>query len=238
MAVVTGASRGLGSGIAQVFAKHGIKVGICARNEPSPQGLQDAVFVSRALDVGEPEEVAQFATAVARELGPIDLWINNAGVIDPIGPFAELDLNDVATNIHTNLLGVFNGSQAFIRHRRDVGPGGVLVNISSGAASNRYRGWSAYSAAKAGVERFTEVIQDEEGPFGLRAFAVSPGVIDTEMQARIRQSTPLQFPQVERFRTLHKEGHLKSPHFVGEQLLQLAFSPADTAHKVCIRLPD
>ncbi len=243
VAVVTGSSRGLGAGIARSFAEHGLNLGLCALHEPisvvptSPVPA-DVAVVTAAVDVGDATAMHDFASLVSDRLGPIDLWINNAGVLGPIGPLRDLDALEVADNLRTNLLGVVHGSQAFIRHRHRVGPGGVLVNISSGAASRGYAGWSAYSAAKAGVERLTEVIRMEEEASGLRAYAVSPGVIDTDMQAQIRASTPEQFPEVERFVQLYREGKLRSPSHVADFLLHLAFGPSDGNHPVALRVPD
>ncbi len=236
--VITGASRGLGAGMARTFAEHGLNLGLCARHEPLPAVPPTVDAVTAAVDVGDPAAMEGFASRVAERLGPIDLWINNAGVLGPIGPLRDLDPTEVASNLRINLLGVVHGSQVYIRHRREVGPGGVLVNISSGAASHGYAGWSAYSAAKAGVERLTEVIRLEEDASGLRAYAVSPGVIDTDMQAQVRASTPEQFPEVERFQRLHREGRLRPPAHVAEFLLRLAFDPTHSDDRVALRVPD
>lgn len=236
--VITGASRGLGAGMARTFGAHGLKLGLCARHEPVPTIPTTVDVVTAAVDVGDAAAMQGFASRVAERLGPIDLWINNAGVLGPIGPLRDLDPIEVASNLRINLLGVVHGSQVFIRHRHEVGPGGVLVNISSGAASHGYAGWSAYAAAKAGVERLTEVIRLEEDASGLRAYAVSPGVIDTDMQAQVRASTPEQFPEVERFQRLHREGRLRPPAHVAEFLLRLAFDPTDADDRVALRVPD
>lgn len=224
--------------MARSFAEYGLKLGLCARHEPTPSVPATTKVVTAAVDVGEATAVHDFASRVSDRLGPIDLWINNAGVLGPVGPFRDLDAGEIADNLRTNLLGVVHGSQAFIRHRRSVGPGGVLVNISSGAASHGYAGWSAYSAAKAGVERLTEVIRKEEEASGLRAYAVSPGVVDTDMQAEVRTSTREQFPEVERFVQLHREGRLRSPSHVAEFILRLAFGPIETDNQVALRVPD
>lgn len=236
--VITGASRGLGAGLAQYFSCQGMKLGLCARHEPileMPDGLE---VVTASVDVTDFDAVHSFAAQVVEKLGPIDLWINNAGVLGPIGPLRDLNPKDIASNLNTNLLGVFNGSQAFILHRREVGGGGVLLNISSGAAHHCYAGWSAYSAAKAGVERLTETIQLEEAGSGLHAYAVSPGIVDTDMQALIRTSTAEQFPEVERFRQLHKEGKLRQPEHVARYLLHLAFDPNEKPNEVSLRVSD
>jgi benzil reductase ((S)-benzoin forming) len=156
--------------------------------------------------------------------GTLDLWINNAGILPPIAPLREITSNEYRRHIEVNVLGVFSGASAFVRHRRLLGQGGgVLVNISSGAGRNGYAGWSAYCAAKAAVDLMTECVSLEERGTGLRAYALAPGVIDTQMQELIRNSTPEQFPTVEKFRQLKANQAFHTPEWVAERILELAF---------------
>lgn len=215
--VVTGASRGLGAGLATAFAAGGFPLGLCARSAPvAPPG---SAVVAAAADVTDAAAVESFAAEVHRRLGPIELWVNNAGVLGPIRPLREADPAEVATNLEVNVLGVVHGTQAFLRHRSDHDP--VLVNLSSGAATTAYAGWGAYCAAKAAVEQLTAVVAVEEP--GIRAYAVAPGVVDTAMQAEIRATPPERFPAVGRFRQLKVDEAFNSPAWIAGQLLELAF---------------
>lgn len=230
VAVVTGASRGLGAGLAEAFAAAGLALGLCARSDPAtPAG---APAVARRVDVTDASAVERFATEVHDVLGPIDLWVNNAGILDPVGPVRDTDPEALARNLEINVLGVVHGTQAFLRHR---GAAPVLVNISSGAASKPYAGWAAYCASKAAVERFTEVLAVEEP--GVRAYAVAPGVVDTAMQAAIRATPPERFPSVERFRDLERRGTFNTPAWVARQLFDLAFGDL-RPDGVAWRVPD
>lgn len=235
--MITGASRGLGAGLAEVFRAHGLRLALCARSEPVLADDGEAVL-ARRVDVSREDEVARFCDEAVARFGAIDLWVNNAGVLEPIAPLRDCDADAVRRHLEVNLLGVFWGSRAFVRHRRAQGGGGVLLNVSSGAARNAYAGWSAYCAAKAGVDRLTEVVALEEQAIGLRAFAVAPGVIDTHMQELIRASTAEAFPEVERFRQMKREQSFNSARFVAEQLLAMAFDPAADPGEVLARLPD
>jgi NAD(P)-dependent dehydrogenase (short-subunit alcohol dehydrogenase family) len=114
----------------------------------------------------------------------------------------------------------------------------VLINLSSGASSKAYAGWGAYCAAKAAVERLTEVIALEEAEAGLRAYSVAPGVVDTDMQALIRETSDDRFPDVERFRALEREGAFNSTRFVADELLAIAFDPGRRPASVAVRLAD
>jgi len=235
-AVITGASRWLGAGLAQAFAERGLRLGLCARGAPV---LADgpAVLAAR-LDVRDAAAVAAFASAVEARFGAIDLWVNNAGVLEPIAPLREVEPGAARLHLEVNVLGVLHGSQAFVRHLRRRGGEGVLVNVSSGAAQKPYAGWSVYCAAKAAVERMTECLALEEAAQGLRAHAVAPGVIDTDMQALIRATPAERFPEVGRFLARKREGRFNSPRFVAERMLAIVFDPAARPSEVCVRLPD
>src|SRR5512134_3526290 len=196
-AVITGASRGLGAGLASAFRERGLRLGLCARTAPALPGGPDVL--AERLDVRDAAAVAAFGAAVEARFGAIDLWINNAGVLEPIEPLRDVTPAAARTHLEVNVLGVLFGSQAFVRHLRRRGGEGVLVNLSSGAARKPYAGWSIYCAAKAGVDRLTECIALEEAGHGLRAYAVAPGLIDTGMQAQIRATPIERFPELPRF---------------------------------------
>lgn len=240
-AVITGASRGLGAGLAAEFARRGMRLALCARSDsPVPAGAEDRCLVER-VDVTDEAAVEAFADAAVERFGAIDLWINNAGVLEPIAPLREVEVADFRRHIEINLTGVFLGTRAFVRrHRRRAATGpvdAVLVNISSGAAWNGYAGWSAYCAGKAGLDRMTEAVQLEEDEVGLRAYAVAPGVVDTAMQELIRSCPPERFPMVEKFHDLKRDEAFNTPPWVAEHLLAYAFDPARRPDEVCVRVP-
>ena len=236
VAVITGASRGIGAGMARVFAARGLRLGLCARSRPeAPPGAE---ALTRAVDVTDPEAVEAFAAEVERTLGPIDLWVNNAGILEPIAPARDITSADFRRLIEINLLGSVYGSQSFVRQRRRHGGGGVLINISSGAALNGYAGWSAYCASKAAVDRFSEALALEESEQGIRVHAVAPGVVDTSMQALIRSTPAERFPMVDKFQQLKADEAFNSPEFVAETLLAYAFDPAQRPREVVVRVPN
>jgi len=240
VAVVTGASRGIGAGIAEAWRKRGVRLGLCSRSAPAlPEGPD---VVAAELDVTDADALEAFVVRVEERLGPIDCWINNAGVLDPIAPLRLVGSADFRRHVDVNLCGVFLGTRAFVRHLRRrggsaAGREGVLLNISSGAAQSAYAGWSAYCAAKAGVDRLTECVQLEEASSGLRAHAVAPGVVDTDMQDRILRAPEEHFPALPRFVELREKDGYNSVSFVAERLLALAFDPAERPDEVVVRLP-
>jgi NAD(P)-dependent dehydrogenase (short-subunit alcohol dehydrogenase family) len=235
-AVITGASRGIGAGLAEHFAKRGMRLGLCSRRQPA-MGASDTV-VARTVDVRDEAGVRAFADEVAQRFGAIDLWINNAGVLSPIAPLRDVSVGDFREHIDINLTGVFLGSRAYVEHVRSRSGGGVLLNISSGAAWKGYEGWSVYCAGKAGVALLTECIALEESANGLRAHAVAPGVVDTEMQALIRSTSVENFPELDRFVEMKRDDTFNSVEFVASFMLGLAFDPAEQTDEVDIRVPN
>ncbi len=235
-AVITGASRGLGAGMARELHRLGLRLALCARGEPElPAGER---VLARCVDVRDEKAVDAFAEEAAERFGALDLWINNAGVLEPIAPLRDASADAFATSLEVNVLGVFLGTRAFVRHLRERGGEGVLINVSSGASTRAYAGWSAYCAGKAAVDHLTRCVALEEREQGLRALSVAPGVIDTDMQAAIRATPAADFPEVERFQRRKVEGAFSSSPFVARWLLRLAFDPAHRSDEVVTRLPD
>jgi len=234
-AVITGASRGIGAALAAAWAARGVRLGLCARSAPV---LADGPNVVAArVDVTDEKALGDFVARVEERFGAIDCWVNNAGVLEPIAPLREVEADAFRRHIDVNLTGVFLGTRAFVQHRRARGGGGVLINVSSGAAQSAYAGWSAYCAAKAGVDRLTECVQLEEAERGLRAHAVAPGVVETDMQALIRATPAERFPSLPRFVALAREDRFNTPAFVAERLLAIAFDPDARPDTVLVRLP-
>jgi NAD(P)-dependent dehydrogenase (short-subunit alcohol dehydrogenase family) len=163
--------------------------------------------------------------------------VNNAGLLGPIAPLALADGAEVAQAIEVNVIGVANGSSVFAAHVRERPGRGVLVNVSSGAATKAYEGWAAYCASKAAVDQLTRVVALEEARHDLSAYAVSPGLVDTDMQTAIRGADAAWFPERERFRRVAELERFNSPGWVGDHILRLAFGP-ERPESVILRIPD
>ncbi len=140
-----------------------------------------------------PCDVADFATVerlvqeTRRRFGPVDVLVNNAGVIEPIARAEEVDPAAWARAIRINLIGAFHVVRAVLPGMLAAG-GGRVINVSSGAAHHPLDGWSAYCAGKAGLAMLTQSLKLECGPRGIRAFGFQPGTTDTDMQVAIRAS--------------------------------------------------
>ena len=185
---ITGASRGIGAAAVRAFAAAGARVALLSRDEAAISALAAEVGgLALACDVASADGVAVALARVEADLGPLDVLINNAGVIEPIARLAEADPDAFGRAIDINLKGVFNGMRAALpgmiaRHS------GTIITVSSGAAHNPLEGWGAYCSAKAGAAMLTRVAHVEAGPAGVRIMGLSPGTVATEMQVKIKAS--------------------------------------------------
>lgn len=235
VAVITGASRGLGAGLAKDFLARGMKVALNAR---SPLPFEEGENVlTRQFDVSDAQAMEEFCAATVAKFGQIDLWINNAGILDPVVKARDLDGPSLYRSLDVNVLGVLFGSQSFLRHVESRPGEGVLLNISSGAAYGGYAGWAAYCMGKASVERLSETLQLEEGKNGLCCFAVAPGIIDTDMQAQIRGCAEEVFPNVAQFHNYKEKDLYNTVEHIAKHLLQMAFVPTARPDTVSARVP-
>jgi len=186
--LITGASRGIGRGVALRLARDGYDVSGCytahsddaASTEKALLDLGVEVYFA-PCDVGSLETVTGFVTTAEERLGPITAVVNNAGITRD-AMTVLMDGKDWHDVLQTNLTGTWNVCRTvvyrFLKRRS-----GVVVNISSVAGIYGHAGQSNYAAAKAGVIGFTKSLAKEIAPYGLRANVVAPGFIETEMTA-------------------------------------------------------
>jgi 3-oxoacyl-[acyl-carrier protein] reductase len=193
VAIVTGASRGIGAAAAFVLAKASAAVMLVARDGKRASRLAEEIVVSggRATaltcDVADYGSVRMMVDETEQRLGGVDILVNNAGVIEPIGALVQSDPAAWRRSIEINLIGVYHVARATLPRMLELG-NGTVINVSSAAAHHPLEGWSAYCSAKAGLAMLTNAIALEYADAGVRVFGLSPGVIDTDMQAAIRAS--------------------------------------------------
>lgn len=185
--LVTGANRGLGRAIAEGLAAHGLAVGLlvrdldAAREAAAAIGAAGAAVHVAAADVRDYAEVVAAVAEVEAALGPVDLLVNNAGVIDPVEvPAWEADPQQWWDVVETDLRGPFHCVRAVVPGMVARG-GGRVVDLSSGAGAEDRSVYSAYCAAKAGLMRLSGNLHLAGVDRGIRAFEISPGVVRTDM---------------------------------------------------------
>lgn len=188
--LITGAGDGIGAASARLFAARGARVGLVGRRAAPLEALAAEIgpgALALAGDVSAPGMMAGAVAAVEAAFGPLDVLVNNAGVIEPIGPLEAVDPEAWARSIDINLKGVFLGLRAALPGMLARG-GGTILNVSSGAAHRPLEGWSAYCAGKAGAAMLTRACHLELAGRGIRVMGLSPGTVRTRMQEAIRAS--------------------------------------------------
>jgi 3-oxoacyl-[acyl-carrier protein] reductase len=203
VALVTGASRGLGEGAARALAAAGASVMLVARDGALVRKVAGDIAAkggraeAASCDVSNYTAVEKLVADTRARLGGLDILVNNAGIIEPIAEIATSDPAAWAENITINLVGAYNAVRAVLPHMLAKG-GGTIVNVSSGAAYRPLEGWSAYCSGKAGLAMLTRSIELETKGKGIRVFGFSPGTIDTDMQVKIRASGMNMISQIPR----------------------------------------
>jgi NAD(P)-dependent dehydrogenase (short-subunit alcohol dehydrogenase family) len=178
-----------------------------------------------AADVADPAAVAAMSAAVERELGPVDLLVNNAGAGPPFGPAWECDPGQWWRNVEVNLKGAFLCCRALLPGMIARGRGRI-INVASGAGTRSIPYMSAYVTSKAALIRFTEVLAEEARPRGIAVFAIQPGTVRTAMSEELMHSEA-GARWLPWFRRIFDEGLDDSPEQGVELIKSLASGKAD-----------
>lgn len=216
VAIVTGGGRGLGRAVAETLAALGASVVVASRNAPELDEVVKAIrrakghALAQTADVSDDRQVQELALATERWVGPATILVNNAGMVDPVAPLARSDPALWLRNVAVNIGGTYLPTRAVLPGMLDR-RFGRIVNISSGAAARPSPGWTAYSASKAGVVQLTKSLAIELEGTGVSACAYNPGPMDTEMQERLRRLSAADFPRVDEYRQMEREGRLIDP---------------------------
>lgn len=229
VAVVWGASSGIGRETVQVLARAGATVVAAARREAGCADVCEAVRSEGGVahPVGADIATAADAGRLVRQTedlcGPADILVVTAGTVDPVGMTWQVDPDDWARNVQVNLIGAFNAVRVFLPGMVERGSG-VIVLVSSVAVKVGTPGWGAYGASKAGVDFLGRVTQAEldlvESP--VRVHVAYPSVVDTPMQESIRGLSEEDFPSVSIFRRMHEKGRLRPASEPARLILWLA----------------
>lgn len=200
--LITGGGRGLGRAFALALAQTGAQVAVTARSES--ELAHTAALIEQAggralalpADVTDQHAVARVVAAVERQLGPIEVLINNAGRFQALGPVAQVDPDDWWREVEINLRGPFLCARAVLPAMMARGHGRIL-NIASGAGLEGIETISAYGVSKTALIRFTETLASETQPYGVAVLAVGPGTVRTPLSdyaatsPQVRERAPM-----------------------------------------------
>ena len=197
-AIITGGSRGLGKAIVQAFVANGCKVAVCSRDAKTLKAAvkelevncqSSACLLPLRADISRENEVERLVDEAIRNFGRLDVLVNNAAILGPIGPSESVDWREWLRTIEINLTGPMLLCRAAIRLFKEQ-KYGKIVNISGGGAANPRPRFSAYAASKAALVRLTETLAEEVKEFDITVNAMAPGALNSDMLDEVLAAGP------------------------------------------------
>ncbi len=223
IAFITGTSRGLGKALAELLLKDKDfrVVGISRRKT-----IEHKNYSHFYLNLSSLELIERFKFPI--EEADKYILINNAGVVEPIAHLGHEFSTDIIYNYNINLISPSILMNMFMRQFSSLGKPLHIINVSSGAGKYPIDGWSAYNASKAGLDMYSLVLNEEiklDKKENIKVHSIAPGILDTEMQNVIRNSTSDRFSNVEKFKKYFEESILSSPQEVALKFKQVIDNP-------------
>ena len=220
VSIITGASRGLGLGLARLLLQRGHRV-LTLQRLPHTELGADAARLGTTLeqwsvDLAQPDEAAARLRAWVQGLARAEVaslyLINNAALLVEPGPVSNADAASVCAAMRVSLEAPMLLTSAFLAASADLTVPRKILNISSGLGRFAMAGGAVYCAAKAGLDHFSRAVamEESERPHGASIVSLAPGVIDTDMQVQLRSADPARFSSQSRFAGLKDQGQLDS----------------------------
>lgn len=231
---ITGSSKGLGKALAELFLKQKETKVIGMSRTCS---ITDENYTHHTLDLSNQQIVNDFKFPDLTDADEVIL-VNNAGMLDPIKKVGTFTAESVAKNIQVNLTAPMILCNEFIKMYQNITCKKLILNISSGAGKYPIDGWAAYCTAKSGLDMYSTVMHAEQNLLSnvstkIKIVALSPGIIDTEMQAEIRNTKAEDFSQVDRFVDYKKSGELQSSLQTAEKIIRKLHSFYTREEVIC-----
>jgi len=221
--IITGGNKGLGEGLSKVYHKNGYRVFSISRS------IKEKFYTAEQYpcDLSKTETIEPTLTEVFSHLDTTNtkkiLLINNAGDLGQVNTIENINPKDINYTIQVNLIAPLILNATFIKLTKEFNCKKEIINISSGAAINPYESWSLYCASKAGIDMMTKVISKEQKHHenGVKIVSIYPGIVDTDMQSKARNTPKENFKSVQRFIDFYNNGELSSPKEVAKKIYKL-----------------
>jgi benzil reductase ((S)-benzoin forming) len=223
--IITGGNKGLGSGIIKKYKKEGYEIFSISREKNESEFYKD--IHQFQFDVSEIDKIESLIYSIISKINSDILerivLINNAGTLGQISKIEDVSSNDIENTIKVNYTAPLAFISRFIRVTKEWKCAKKIINISSGAASSSVYGWSVYCSTKSAVDSLTKVIALEQNSSENSAHIISvyPGIIDTDMQSKIRNSNESDFIDVQKFIDYKNTNELMSKDYVGELVFKV-----------------
>jgi benzil reductase ((S)-benzoin forming) len=229
--IITGASKGIGEGIAKALLTKNNHL-ICISRSENENLVSDALKLNVSLDfilydLAYSPEIEALMKTVFSKINKDNtdklILINNAGVLHPVGPIEDCDSFQIQNHISINLVAPMLLTKEFIKLSKGWKCDKRVMNISSGAATNPYFGWSSYCSGKAGLNMLTRCValEQEREDYPVKIISLAPGIIETNMQKAIRSTTEEQFPLRSKFVEFKEKGKLVSTEVSGQKISEV-----------------
>ncbi len=221
--IITGASKGIGNAIAKEFHKNGYHVFSLSRTKGNDLDGIEQVTCDLS-DLESLESVFKSVLEKVKASSPTSITLlNNAGSLGLINQLENIDYQNIIQSVTINYTAPLLLNSLFIKETETWGIERKIRTISSGAANSDIDGWSVYCSTKAAIDRMTSVIgvEQENKPNPVHTIAIYPGVVDTGMQAEIRNSSQEEFSNVAKFKALKDNNELASPKEVALTLFKI-----------------
>lgn len=220
--IITGGSKGIGKALVDKYSAEDYKVYSISRN-----GTNTKKSVHISIDLSDVNEIAihfsELLNSLKTESFSSLTLINNAGRLGEIKPLAYLNATDISKTITLNTTAPLVLSSMFIQFASRYSCKKKIINISSGAASSPYSGWSPYCVSKAGIDMLTKTIATEQKTTSnpVECYGIRPGVVDTEMQMQIRNTPKKDFEKLQKFINLKENNQLYTTKLIAETIFKL-----------------
>lgn len=234
---ITGTSRGIGKALAEkVLEKEDAMVYGISRTH----SIEHERYRPLEMDLSDLEALRRWDFGDHEEAGELVL-INNAGTLGSIKPVGKDEDEAIQRAFDLNLSAPAILMNKFIKRYQELPAKKLIVNVSSGAGKHAIDGWSCYCASKAGLDMFSQVVEEEQQvhryPSPVRVMAIAPGIVETRMQEEIRGTSEADFSSVGRFHESKAKGQLADPQEVAEKYLRIMDDP-DSFPEVLLSVRD
>ncbi|MHB1146922.1 MAG: SDR family NAD(P)-dependent oxidoreductase [Lutibacter sp.] len=221
--IITGGSKGLGLGLAKEYHKNGYRVISISRSKAEKLYFEEQYQCDLSKSGTIESTLVEIFSHLDKNNTKQLTLINNAGDLGTVNTIENLTSSEIAYTIQVNLIAPLILSSQFIKLSKDWNCKKQIFNISSGAAVNPYESWVMYCTSKAGLDMMTKVVSKEqkELPNGVGIVSIYPGIVDTDMQEKARNTPKEHFKSVQRFIDFYEHGDLFSPEQVAKKLYHL-----------------